>query len=290
MRGFKRKLIWFAVQPSAFCLCLFNKMKALRFLLFFLLLPWLAINSCNKNDDPPPGPDTGKLTIRFHHHCEGAPLETDIRKYVNEAGNEYMVNEIQYFISDVKLCRTDGSYYLISAWKDIHYVDTDIPSTHTWNVFDDIPAGAYQKLSFTFGISEEKNQSLMFVDPPESLMFWPQYLGGGYHYLKLNGKWLAANQMELPFDFHLGIGQIYDPQSGAVTGFIQNYFEIAVPVPGFIIAAGQEAGIDLVMHVENWFKDPHTYDHDEWGGDIMQKQETMKLGCENGWNVFGLPD
>ena len=40
------------------------------------------------------------------------------------------------------------------------------------------------------------------------------------------------------------------------------------------------------MHVDRWFKNPNTYDHNEWGGDIMQKQESMRLGCENGHDVF----
>jgi hypothetical protein len=231
--------------------------KTLTYLFIILLL--VSIQGCDKNEDPVPEPDTGKITFKFYHYLEGAPLEFDMRKYVNEAGNEYMVNEIQYFISDVTLHRPDGSSYMIMAWKDIHYVDTDIPSTHEWKVMDEIATGDYEKITFTFGINEEKNQSLMFVDHPESLMFWPQYLGGGYHYMKLNGKWLDMNQFERPYDFHLGIGQIYKDQ---------------------------EIIINLVMKVENWFKNPHTYDHNEWGGDIMQKQEAMKLACDNGYDVF----
>jgi len=254
-------------------------------ILFFMALVLLAMVSCKKDDDPDPVPETGKVTFRFHHYCNGAPLDFDIRKYVNEAGNEYMVNEIQYFISDVTLHRPDGDY-MIDAWKDIHYVDTDIPSTHEWKVYDDIAAGDYSGLSFTFGICEEKNQSLMFTDPPESLMFWPQYLGGGYHYMKLNGKWLDTNGLERPFDFHLGIGQVYDPESGAITGFIQNYFEVVVPASSFQVIKGQETVIHLVMNIDSWFSSPHTYDHNVWGGDIMQKQDAMKLGCENGQDVF----
>lgn len=230
---------------------------------------------------------TGKISFSFHHYCDDQALEYDIRKYVNQAGNEYLVNEIQYFISDVTLVNfATGGDYTINEWKDIHYVDSDIPGSQEWKVFDAIPKGIYTGIRFTFGINEEKNQSLMFTDSPESLMFWPQYLGGGYHYLKLNGKWLDTNQFERPFNFHLGIGQIYDPQSGAISGFIQNYYEIEVPNSGFEILEGQETQIDLVMHVDRWFKTPHTYDHNYWGGDIMQKQDAMKVGCENGQDVF----
>ncbi len=240
--------------------------------------------SCKESDDPPQ-PEPAHITFRFTHYNDGAPLQFDTMKYVNAAGNPYLVNEIQYFISDVKLHHPDGSYQLIDQWKDIHYVDTDLPETQVWQVFDAIDPGTVDHVSFTFGISEEKNQSLMFVNPPERDMFWPEYLGGGYHYMKLNGKWLADDGTVKPFNFHLGIGQIYaggviDPDS--ITGFVQNYFEVNLPASAFEINPGDSLNFGIRMNVENWFRNPNTYNHDQWGGDIMQKQEAMHLACENG--------
>jgi len=262
----------------------FEMMKA-DILLKILLITLIV--SCASCTEPSPEPDQpfGKIAFRFHHYCDGLELEYDVRKYTNAAGNEYMVNEIQYFISDVYLNRT-GNDYLIGAWKDIHYVDSDIESSQEWIVYDDLTTQYYTGIRFTFGISESKNYSLMFTDPPESLMFWPEYLGGGYHYMKLNGKWLDTNGLERPYNFHLGIGQEYDAVSGDITGFIQNYFEVEVPASSFVIYPGETTYIDLVMHVDRWFANPHTYDHNYWGGDIMQKQEAMKVGCENGQDVF----
>lgn len=104
--------------------------------------------------------------------------------------------------------------------------------------------------------------------------------------MKLNGKWLDTTGLERPFDFHLGIGQVYDPVSSEITEFIQNYFELDIPNSSFEIREGETTEIHLVMHIDRWFKDPHTYDHNEWGGDIMQTQDAMKVGCENGQDVF----
>lgn len=257
-------------------------------LLYIILLPAL-LWACDKEDEPCDcgEAETGHIAFSFLHYCDGQPLVFDQRQYVNAAGNEYMVNEIQYFISDVTLHSSSGDY-LIDEWKDIHYVDTDVPASMQWDVFDAIPAADYDRITFTFGISGSKNQSLMFTDPPESLMFWPEYLGGGYHYMKLNGKWLDTNDFERPYNFHLGIGQVYDPQSGAITGFIQNFYTVQLPASSFKITDGAEVKIKMVMNVDRWFVDPHTYNHDDWGGDIMQKQAAMKLGCENGHNVFEL--
>jgi len=245
---------------------------------------FILISSCDKSD-PPSETEPGKIIFHFTHFNDGENLEYDTMKYTNAAGNNYLVNEIQYFISDVKLHNSDGGVKLIDEWNDIYYVDTDIESTQSWQVYDPIEPGNYEKISFTFGISEEKNQSLMFLNPPERDMFWPEFLGGGYHYMKLNGKWFAEDEVVKPFNFHLGIGQVYSGgviEPDSITGFIQNYFEVELPASSFSISEGEIINFEIRMNVKNWFNNPHVYDHDEWGGDIMQKQDAMKLGCDNG--------
>lgn len=249
-----------------------------------LILFFALFFSCKENNKPAE-PSSAKLNFHFTHFCDDLPLEYDTLKYVNAAGNQYLVNEIQYFISDVKLHHSDGSVQMLDAWKDIHYVDSDLAGTQTWNVFDEIKIGDITKVSFTFGISEEKNNSLMFVNPPERDMFWPEFLGGGYHYMKLNGKWLAEDGSIKPYNFHLGIGQIYAGDiiiPDSITGFVQNYFDVELPNSSFSVSEGETLNLEIRMHVENWFQNPHIYNHDDWGGDIMQQQDAMHLGCENG--------
>ena len=258
----------------------------MRYLLIIISAIFLFVSGCKKDTENPV--EMGKITFVFKHLVNDNPLQVDTMKYVNAAGNHYLLSEIQYFISDVILHKQGGNI-LIDEWKDIYYIDTDIESTQSWQVFDDIPAANYDQISFTFGINEQKNQSLMFVDPPESLMFWPEYLGGGYHYMKLNGKWLADDQQVKPFNFHLGIGQNYG-YPGNIIGFIQNYFTVTLPASAFEIKRGKTTTIEIIMNVDQWFIDPNTYNHDFWGGDIMQKQDAMKEGCENGHNVFSVGD
>jgi hypothetical protein len=270
---------------------LFQEQSHIRLLPIFgvILILTFFISSC-KEDNPPDIPEesTGKIVFHFYHQIDGYSIDFDTLIYENAAGNPYLVNEIQYFISDVTLYNSDGTEFLIDDWKDIHYVDTDLPATHTWEVFDKIPVGTYDSVAFTFGFSEEKNISFMFVNPPESYMFWPEFLGGGYHYLKLNGKWLEEGQttQTTPFDFHMGIGQIYYSYPDSITGFIHNYFRVSLPGSGFDLAEGEQKEMNIIMNVENWFQHPHVYDHDVWGGYIMQNQDAMQKAKENGSNVF----
>jgi len=258
-------------------------MKINNWVLLFTGFAFLVF-SCNKPQEYRP-PENGKITFKFVHQNNGQTLQYDTMIYVNAAGNHYLVNEIQYFISDVTLHRGTDSI-LLDKGEDIHYVDTDIPTTWTYALQGDIIPGNYDSISFTFGIIAEKNKSLMFVNPPESLMFWPELLGGGYHYMKFNGKWLDSLNHISPFNFHLGIGQIYSSIPDSITGYVQNYFKVYLPKSDFVIGQGETKTFTIVMNVENWFQNPNVFDFNYWGGDIMQKQDAMHAACENGWDVF----
>lgn len=222
----------------------------------------------------------GKLQMNISHS-----IKADTFNYINAAGNKFMISEIQYFISDIKLYGKNGDTIVLNKYNDIHYVDTDIPATFVYSPSDSIKVGVYDKMSFTFGINGKKNKSHLFVNPPESFMFWPEYLGGGYHYMKLNGKWLDTLNQPKVFNFHLGIGQNYD-ESRNVTNFVQNYFEVNMENSSVEVKPSEVAEINVVMLVENWFRSPNIWDFNKYGGKIMQNQKAISLACENGHDVF----
>jgi len=253
--------------------------------ILILLSLLLTVVSCKKEEVLVDTSNSGKIVLKFAHKVNGASLQTDTMIYINEAGNPYEIDEIQYFVSDVILHKSDGTTKTISDKKDIYYVDIDIPSTLTWEVYDSIIAGSYDSISFTFGISAQKNQSFMFSNPPESDMFWPTILGGGYHMMKINGKWKTPADVIDMFNFHLGTGQVI---SGTDTTFISNSFNVSLPSSSFVLDKGQTKTIQIVMNIENWFKSPNTYDFNVWGGSIMQNQNAMQAVKENGHDVFSV--
>lgn len=266
----------------------------LKHLMLYFFTGIIILNSCKKPEQVITEPEetSGKITMLFNHTVDGLPIVFDSMMYVNEAGNEYLITELMYFISDLKLYpRGGGSPVTIDEWTKIHYVDVAIPSTLNWAVYDNIPVGTYDSVSFVFGLNEQLNTSFRFVNPPEVIMSWPDILGGGYHYMMLNGKWKTPENTVLPFNFHLGIGQLYSsatPNTDSITGYVQNYFTVYLPTSGLTIAKDESKNIQLEMKIENWFKNPNTYNHNTWGGDIMQKQAAMQQAKENGWNVFVL--
>lgn len=259
--------------------------------LVLALAVFSSFMACNPDDDDPIVKG-GKLTFKFLHQVDNMPLELDTVKYVNAAGNKYGVSDLQYFISDVTLTKTDGSKYVIDEEIDIYYIDFERQGTLEWDVFDIIPEGDYSGISFTFGISEEKNESFMYVNPPESDMFWPELLGGGYHYMKLNGRWFNdSTQLNSGFNFHLGVGQTYASNViilDSITGFIHNDFDVTLPASAFSISVDEEKSIEIIMNINKWFEEPNIYDHNIWGASIMQTQAAMQMASENGHNVFSV--
>lgn len=221
----------------------------------------------------------GDLSINIAYVINGKPLITDTLCHVNEAGNEFMITEIQWFLSQIELQDEQGAW--IPLEPRIFYIDTNIPESHTLRIAS-IPVGKYKTLRFVFGLDEEDNQTGLFSDPPEANMFWPEPLGGGYHYMKLNGKYLDENEQLAPLNIHLGIGQNEDK-----TEFYQNYFSVALPID-LTISENTENQLDLTMIVDNWFRNPNLYDFNVFGSAIMQNQAAQQALKENGTDVFAI--
>jgi hypothetical protein len=267
-------------------------MKNYRYISIFLLFvaASCAFISCKKEEPfSPVVTKYGKLTFKFYHQVNGMPMIVDTMEYVNAAGNPYNISEVQWFLSDVVLHNGDGSIKMITQNNGIHYIDSDIPSSQTWSITQDIPAGTYESISFVFGIKSDRNLSNMFLNPPETNMFWPELLGGGYHYLKLNGSWKDTSNVSRFYNFHMGKGQIYASNVivyDSITGYVDNSFTVTVPASSFTLDENQNKEIGIVMNIESWFATPHVWDFNFWGGAIMQNQPAMNTAKENGADVF----
>ena len=90
---------------------------------------------------------SGNVCVNFSTSVDGKTLQLDTFIYENASGNHYLVSEVQYFISDVKLIREDGTEVQILSDSGAHYVDLDIPATLRWEPSDEIPAGHYTAVS-----------------------------------------------------------------------------------------------------------------------------------------------
>jgi len=234
----------------------------------------LLLVSCGKEVKKPVAPK-----FIFKHNVNGYELQKGEMNYTNLAGNLYEVDELQYFISEVSIKTVDGQILPISSDSAIHYVDINIPSTLEWSPQERIQVTGYESITFVFGIIDAKNKTGYFVNPPERDMFWPEMMGGGYHFMKMNGKWLATGDTIKPFNFHLGNlvsegGITHEPNSFTVT------------LPLNVNAGSLSNEFTITMNIEKWFEAPNLWDWNVIGGQIMQNQDAMHKASENGANVF----
>ena len=213
--------------------------------------------------------EAGEVTIYFNHTVAGAALEHEDILYTNAAGNEYGVTRLEYIVSDIALETTSGKRVELA---EFHYRNAFASATRS--VATKVPGGEYNALRFTFGIHGAKNETgaLPSVDHFNN-MAWPAPMGGGYHYMRMEGLFRTTDG-EGAFLTHTG------PTGG-------EDFSFAVSLPLSLTVSGDEWAIAVVMDLNEWYDAPSRYDFNGRGG-IMGNADAQLTLQENGTTVFSL--
>jgi len=278
------------LYPASHILCYLSPFH----IRLILILPlYAALSSCGKSgvtDETQPA--AGKLVLVIENRVDSLPLKLDTMMFENSSGDMYKVTDLQYFISDFILYRHDGVKIKPANDDGIHYVDARIPSSLVWPLNLGSGFGSFDSVSFTFGICAEKNYSFRYPNPPERDMNWPEILGGGYHYMKMNLLWQNDTMTRSrPFNFHIGIGQIYkggviNPDS--IVSYVQNFFYVTLPSSAFAVGEGQSVSAVLTMNVNRWFTGNNEFEFAAYKNMMMQTQTAMHNACLNGRNAFAI--
>jgi hypothetical protein len=227
------------------------------------MLPSLI--SCKKKTES----KDAKVSFSFNHYIDNHPLEFDTIKYSNEAGNHYGVSTLKYFVSDFVLTNTDGNSI---NFNGAFFVDAKEIENNTFISATTIPAGTYNKLSFIFGLNEDKNVNAAFPNPPENNMEWPIPLGGGYHYMKLEGKFDSVNTIK---NYQAHTGRLME---------VPHFINISISDLNLLID-GSDKTINLDMDINKWWIGPNTLDLNNISG-IMGNEEIQTKLMENGSDIF----
>lgn len=258
-------------------------MTATRASLFWPVILALHLCGCESDEER-----AGRIAISFNHLVKNEPIIFNEMRYENPAGNQYEITDIEWFISDVRLVSIDGREIILND-DFSHLVSTKLANTLQWSPANPIQEGSYVKFKFTFGLRADKNIPGQFPDLPESGMAWPFALGGengGYHYMKINGFWNNDINVRMPFNLHLGVGQLYN-ENHEVTDYVQNSFVLSIPI-NLPIKDGTSQGLQLNMDVNAWFDKPNRYDLNTMGGKTMTDQEAMAMLIANGHHAFSI--
>lgn len=225
-----------------------------------------VLSACGDDND-----DASIVTVHFDHQVAGSELHLDpTTMYTNAAGNIYSVSLLEYIVTDIDLVTHSGSTHRLRA---AHYRSAANPTTADFTALD-VPAGDYEAVRFVFGVHGDNNTLGALPNTTHyNNMEWPAPMGGGYHYMRLEGLYSQSGQAQA-FLSHTG------PTGGGD-------FSIAVELPLTLHLDGDDAEIHLVMDINEWFEAPFIYDFAGQGG-IMGNADAQLTHQANGVTVFSV--
>lgn len=166
----------------------------------------LLFTACDKDDNNEA--TTGQMEIEFDNVAimNNVPLQLDLvepgsttYQYTNALDQKFNINLLRYYITNVKLEGPNGEVYTdkmeIDASKSngVYLVD-EAASSSQLITLKDVPAGEYNKLTFTVGVPEEGVQEGVAggsLDPATCNMFWNW--NAGYVAVKYEGQSDVSN-------------------------------------------------------------------------------------------------
>jgi len=245
-------------------------MKQLKcFLCGSVLAGALFSLACHKDNN-------GSVTILFDHRVGAEPLELLAIKYHAQAGHLYSVERLKYYISNFALHREDGQAIRAAA---PHYREVGVEETATL-LLPDVPDGRYTSLSFIIGLDSATNKPNGLPQTVQNInMEWPIPGEEGYHYMKFEGKYDSMGS---------GVVKSFNVHTGATNNH-PYYVEVSLPLTHLTIDKDSWS-VQLVMDLNEWFQNPHTYDFEQFGPGIMANEAAQQMLHENGASLFSVAD
>jgi len=217
-----------------------------------LFMVSIALVSCGSDDDgTPTTPENYNLNFIFSHNWDGESVslaEYTEKTYTNAAGTLMSIEFMRYLISGITLTNANGE---TTRLTDYQLIDLDDAGSFTLTTTQQIEEGAYTNISFNYGFEDTENFGPTYQDLNTANWNVPELLGGGYHYMQLNGKYANSNLDITNFMFHnirainMADGTTMD------THIVHNV--------GPVNVTGNTT-INIKMDISEWFKSPNEWD------------------------------
>ncbi len=210
--------------------------------------------------------NSGTLQIKLSHKVDNNAFQLDTMAYTCDAGYKYQVTKLNYYLSDFIFTKSDGSQYKCDS---VFYVDAALDPNNIL-VFPNVAPGNYTKLNFCLGLDSIHDISNALPTTMNNInMQWPDMMGGGYHFMKLEGHYIDSTGT-WGYAMHLGKNK--------------NLVHIQL-TRAFSISENNTGNLNLVMNINQWFRNP-IYDFDKDGNYSMNNDTALYKLCLNGSNIF----
>ena len=174
--------------------------------LLLIFVIGIAVLACTDTSTDPI--NAGKLQIAFDNVVSSSDLKLGTGTYQNAAGESFTITKFNYFISNIKLRKADGSEYTIPQDSSYFLIQEEKPASQTITL-SKIPTGNYTGLSFMIGVDSARslaNISLRTgaLDPAlNDGMYWDW--NSGYIFMKIEGTSpVAPAAQNNAFFYHIG--------------------------------------------------------------------------------------
>lgn len=219
------------------------------------------LSACSKGQNPSPGEGDERikatLSIQFDNIAGDRNLQLNTGTYTNAAGEQFKVDMLRYFISNIKVKSVSGKEYTVPQDSSYFLISENDPASQFVKVR--VPVDEYVSLSFTLGV--DSLRSTMGVDhrtgalDPSGGMEDGMYWGwnSGYIFFKMEGTADAAPvdpSGHRKFRYHIGGFGGYDAPT------INNIktFTIDLTAAGTAkVREGREANIHLMADIMKVF-------------------------------------
>lgn len=237
--------------------------------------------SCIYPTPTPPAATTASVNITFTHNFDGTTVtanDFNTIQYTNLFGNQMSISKLKYLISDVRFYKANGDSVVVDGYKYVDLTNTTTLSYALGNVGHD----TYTGMGFIIGFDENDNISNQYPDLNAVSWNWPAGLGGGYHYMQLEGKYIDSNSDTASYAYHYGIAR---DTNVTPTVFEPNYTLAQI---GGVTIAGSSVNIEIKMNIAEWFKNTYTWDLNVYNTMLMPNYNAQILMKQNAPTVFSL--
>ena len=252
----------------------------MKFKLIILAFAFVFMACEKDNDDNISAVTT--VNFKFTHKWEETEVSNsdfNTINFTNAFGNELSIERLRYLISKIKLTKNTGEVITIDEYN---LVDLEDANSLNFSTNQTVAVGSYSDISFVFGFTNEDNTDGTYADLNSATWNVPVMLGGGYHYMQMDGKYINSSNVESGYNYH-AIRAVDNPGSNPT--FPQDtFFEVSL---GEITLTGTTE-ITIAMNIAQWFKQPNTWNLNEYNQMLMPNSTAQILMYQNGQNVFNL--
>jgi hypothetical protein len=236
--------------------------------IFIFFLSLISIFSCKKDED---NLNAGEIEVIFDFLYDNEPLNMNMQRYLNAAGEEFTIEKFKLYISNVKLLNNEGVATYIEQ-KSYHLLGAGDNEKKSF-ILKNVPKGTYTSFVFSIGVDPLANAS---TDNPGDLdpsneMVWDW--NTGYKFLSLTGRFFPS-EGNRGLVIHLGT----DP-------FFKTFnFDIPQILNKLIVIGNNKKIVRMGVEVKELFQNPNLIKFKEkssWMHD--PESELMAQNYSNGF-------